>query len=231
MWIAANVAGSNVLALDLSLSSLAFAARMARELEIANIEFVHGDILELDRLEESYDLIVSTGVLHHMRDPYAGLKALARRLRRSGLMKLGLYSARARAAVNSARAEIAALQVAPTADGIRDFRQRVFASPPDSALKALEQWDDFYSLSMCRDLLFHVQEHQFTLPQIGEMLAACGLELVSLADLPDAVWESYRRLYPDDKLAVNLSNWDEYEALHPATFRGMYLFWWRSSSA
>ena len=227
LWIAANVAGSKVLAMDLSLSSLGYAARRARELQIANIEFVHGDILELNQVPEQFDLVVSTGVLHHMRDPQGGLTVLARCLRSGGLMKLGLYSARARGAVNSARAQIATLQVPATADAIRDFRQQIFASRADSPLKAIEQWDDFYSLSMCRDLLFHVEEHQFTLPRIGEMLAASGLELVGLSDLPQEVWNGYRRLFPDDVEATHLAHWDEYEALHPATFRGMFLFWCR----
>ena len=39
---------------------------------------------------------------------------------------------------------------------------------------------DFWTLSDCRDLLFHVNEHRFTLPQIGEMMSTAGLEFLGV---------------------------------------------------
>lgn len=39
---------------------------------------------------------------------------------------------------------------------------------------------DFWILSECRDLIFHVEEHRFTLLGIGAMLEACRLGLLGL---------------------------------------------------
>src|SRR5207344_3368743 len=65
-----------VLAVDLSRASLAYAMRRCAELGFANIRFAQADLLELGALEERYDLIECSGVLHHMREPVAGWRVL-----------------------------------------------------------------------------------------------------------------------------------------------------------
>ncbi|HEX2760790.1 MAG TPA: tetratricopeptide repeat protein, partial [Rhizomicrobium sp.] len=86
---------ARTLAIDLSLASLAHAARKARERKVA-IDFAQADILELGSLDRRFDLIESIGVLHHLTDPFAGWRALLSLLRSNGVMKLGFYSAVAR---------------------------------------------------------------------------------------------------------------------------------------
>src|SRR6202035_4175860 len=70
---AANLfADARLLAIDLSLPSLAFAKRMAHELGITNIAFAQADILGLGALDRTFDSIEAMGVLHHLADPWAG---------------------------------------------------------------------------------------------------------------------------------------------------------------
>ena len=228
LWLASNIAGSNVLGVDLSLTSLAYARRMADRLGVRNVAFRHGDILRLGTLTERFDCIASTGVLHHMREPLAGLRAIAKLLRPGGVMKLGFYSRRARESVTAARNIIAASGIASTPADIRRFRQQVFDAPADSPLKELEYAPDFYSTRMCRDLLFHIEEHQYTLPEIGEMLQACGLEFLGLSDLPAESLGRYAGMFPDDVHRTNIAYWDRYEEQFPRTFSRMFLFWCRA---
>ena len=86
----------NVLAIDLSLTSLAYAKRKTEELGISNIEYMQADILDLTALDRKFDIIESGGVLHHMDDPMAGWKVLTDCLKTGGLMRIGLYSESAR---------------------------------------------------------------------------------------------------------------------------------------
>lgn len=227
IWIASNVANARVLAVDLSLSSLSYGRRMAAQLGVTNIEFRQGDILELGALDERFDFIASTGVLHHMREPRAGLRSVAALLKHGGVMKLGFYSARARVSVSAARNIIAQERIAATEPEIRTFRQRVFDADESSPLKELEHSNDFYSMSMCRDLLFHVQEHQYTLLELGDMLRDVDLEFLGLAELPQEAVARYRSLFPNDPQMVDIASWDTYEQQYPDTFSRMFLFWCR----
>lgn len=229
IWLASNLANVSVLAVDLSLSSLAYAQRMANKMGLANVEFRRGDILELGCLAERFNMISSRGVLHHMRDPQAGLRVLGQLLCPGGLIKLGLYSARARKSVNAARALISKQQLPATELGIRNFRQFVFGAEKDSALRELKNSLDFYSMSMCRDLLFHVQEHQFNLPQIGTLLQDLSLTLLGLSDLSRHTVAGYRQMFSEDELMIDLRNWDIFEEQHPETFVGMYNFWCKAA--
>ena len=84
---------------------------------------------------------------------------------------------------------------------------------------------DFYSVSSCRDLLFHVQEHRFTLPEIDHMLQGLGLRFVGFElNDPEAV-AAYRSGYPDDPEMTDLGQWDRFEQDHPDLFIAMYQFW------
>ncbi|MEL6318954.1 MAG: class I SAM-dependent methyltransferase, partial [Pseudomonadota bacterium] len=67
---------STVLAVDLSRASLAYAARQAIALGVGNIRFAQADILKLPETDVRFDVVEAGGVIHHMRDPEEGLRAL-----------------------------------------------------------------------------------------------------------------------------------------------------------
>jgi 2-polyprenyl-3-methyl-5-hydroxy-6-metoxy-1,4-benzoquinol methylase len=231
LGLATQIVGVRVTAVDLSLSSLAYAQRMANELGITNVEFRQADILELAEWPEPFDIVYCVGVLMAMRDPQAGLRALVPLVRPGGLLKLGLYSKRARAGVNVAREIIRQQQLPATASAIREFRQYVYTAERDSPLKSLIRWRDFYSMSDCRDFLFHVQEHQFDLPQISAMLRDHGLTVLGMSkQLPRHAVAAYRQMFPRDETMADLQKWDAVEARYPETFLGMYQIWCRKQA-
>jgi SAM-dependent methyltransferase len=220
---AQRFAGTRVLAIDLSLSSLAYAIRKTRELGITDIEFAQADILRLGEIGRTFDIIESVGVLHHLGDPFAGWRVLLSLLRPGGFMTLGFYSEIARRHLIEARELIAARGYAGTPDDIRRFRQEVLMSAsPD--LQQLNDAQDFYSTSECRDLVFHVQEARLTLGQIESFLGECGLQFVGF-ELDPQVLRRYRARFNDDPRATNLGNWARFEADNPRTFAQMYRFW------
>jgi len=217
--------GSRILAIDLSRVSLAYAARRARESGLANIEFAQGDILELGGLEERFDVIQCSGVLHHLRDPMAGWRVLTGLLAPGGKMKVALYSEIARRSVAAARRLIADRGFGADPKGMRAARAAIFALPGDDPARPVAGSIDFYSLSGCRDLLFHTQEHRTTLTEIAAMLGDLGLEFLGFEFEYAATRLHYLREFPLDPAATSLANWAEFEKRHPDTFSAMYQFW------
>lgn len=219
---------AEVLAVDLSKASLSYGIMKAEAFGITNVTFKHGDILELGKLEERFDYIASSGVLHHLNEPLTGWRVLTGLLKPGGLMRIALYSRLARKAVNEARDQIAQRGIGNDAVSIREFRRDAKKHLKFSTLKVLERIPDYYTMPECRDLLFHVQEHQFDLDQVHECLESLGLEFIKFYIQQD-VLDKYSRAFPDDPKAVNLENWAKWEVRKPDTFAGMYRFWCRKS--
>lgn len=221
--IAVNARKAHVTALDLSLASLGYAARKTDEYGVRNISFVHGDILEAGRLGRMFDRVECAGVLHHMEDPMAGWRVLTDLLKPGGTMRIGLYSELARRSVVNMRDIIARQGFAAELEGIRKARQYVFESG-DEGVQELLIFRDFYTASMCRDLVFHVQEHRFTLPQIKTCIETLGLEMLGM-EMDFAHHRlGYVAQYPDDPDCRNFESLDAFEHAHPDMYRGMYKF-------
>lgn len=218
---------AHILAVDLSRASLAYAARRAVELGAANLKFAQADILDMGALGETFDVIDCAGVLHHLRDPMAGWQVLRGLLAANGFMRVALYSELGRQAVVAARELIAASGFAGNGEGIRRCREHILALPDSHPARAVTESPDFWSLSGCRDLLFHVQEQRFTLPRIEQSLDALGLEFLGFEFGEPGVLQAYRTEFPADGNACSLVNWTQFESRHPRTFGGMYQFWAR----
>jgi 2-polyprenyl-3-methyl-5-hydroxy-6-metoxy-1,4-benzoquinol methylase len=216
---------ARILAIDVSRSSLAYARRKSRDLGLTNIEHAQADILKLGSLERRFDVIEAVGVLHHLSDPEAGWRHLISLLHPNGLMFVGLYSALARRSLASARTLIAERGYRATAEDIRSFRQDLIGRGGMPPLA------DFSSTSGCRDLLFHVMEHQFTIPQIRKFLDAHQLTFLGFSQLQHDVYRQFGQLFPADGAARDLASWEAFEQMHPLTFRGMYKFWVQKTKA
>ena len=218
---------ANILAVDLSKSSLAYAKRKTEELGLKNIEYIHADILQLNKLNKKFDIIESSGVLHHMEDPIRGLKVLVDILKPHGFLKLGLYSKIARQHVVKARELIKEKNYKNTAKDIKNFRQDILNKRVDPLIQKVSTALDFYSTSMMRDLLFHVQEHCFTIPQISEILKDQNLEFLGFFNPTPLIKKKYLKNFPEDEKNTSLENWHEFEKNNSQTFDGMYQFWVR----
>ena len=214
---------ARVLAVDISRTSLAYARRKTRELGLRNIEYAHADILELGAIGRTFDRIESIGVLHHLAEPKIGWRVLISLLRPAGRMRIGLYSEASRRVIVEARAHIAARGYRATGEDIRKCRQDI--------IREAQRWKmligavDFYSMSGCRDLLFNVMEHRHTIPEIATFLQDNDLSFLGFECFNDpAVIERFQKQFQDPDALTNLDRWDAFEADHPETFWGMYIF-------
>jgi SAM-dependent methyltransferase len=226
---ATRFSDARVLAVDLSLSGLSYALRKTEELEVSNIEYAQADIMELGGIDRQFDIIESSGVLHHLEDPLAGWRVLVDLLRPGGLMKIGLYSETARQDIIYLRSLIAEKGYTASPEDLRQCRRDIIAmlEDGDEQVEKVCKGVNFFSLSECRDLLFHVQEHRFTLAQVKEALQTLDLEFLGFEIQNQGVLRAFRDAYPDKGALTSLDQWHEFESDNPDTFRGMYQFWCR----
>ena len=217
------IRGAKILAIDLSISSLAYAKRKTLEMGIDSIEYAQADLLKLASAGRKFDLIESVGVLHHMDKPFDGWEALISMLRPNGLMRLGFYSELARQDIVRVREFISRDNVVSSSEGIRNYRHNLLQSKDSHELKYAREGIDFYSMSTCRDLIFHVQEHRMQLGEIAKFLERHQLKFLGF-DIDRKIIKSYKERFPEDLSASNLHNWDVYEHENPQIFLSMYQF-------
>ncbi len=216
---------SDILAIDLSASSIAYATRKTKEYNLKNIKYGIADILKINELKQEFDVIQSVGVLHHMQDPIAGWKALYDILKPGGFMLVAVYSDIARQSINAAREFIEQHNFTSDIEGIRLCRETIQSLPDSNPVKPVTSWMDFYTASTCRDLIFHVQEQCYTTPQLKNILSDISLEFLGF-HLPQAsTLAQYAAQFPDDLNGTNLKNWHKFEKENPHTFKAMYQMW------
>ena len=213
---------SKIIAIDLSKKSLAFAKRKTEELGIENIEYYQADILDLKNTFSDFDIIESAGVLHHLEDPLSGWNSLNSLLKPGGMMKIGLYSQLARENIKLCQKEIKEMKLLPNRSDIKSFRNIIINSEKEHH-RNLTESADFFSLSEVRDLLFHVQEHTFTIPEIKEMLSKLGLIFCGF-DNPK-IKKLFKKSFPENADIYNLDLWNDLENSDKNIFAGMYQFW------
>ena len=182
---------------------------------------MQADILDLTLLDRKFDIIESAGVLHHMDDPMAGWKVLTDCLNTGGLMQIGLYSELARKHIVQIRDEIEQSNIGSSHDVMKLFRNKISSSKEEQHKTVVSSFD-FYSMSALRDLLFHIQEHRFTIPQIAVSLTQLGLVFCGFENRE--VVQNFKLENSTETALYDLDTWDTYEKEHPSVFAKMYQF-------
>ena len=215
-----------VMAIDISRRSLAYGMRKADEFKLSNLKYRYQNLLALSQEGEQYDAIECSGVLHHLESPEEGLHALVAALKIDGILKLGLYSARARRHVSAARSLIdkSGLKDA-TLLNIRQVRSEIISARWGNEVADVALSFDFYTTSGCRDLLFHFHEVNYTPLLLKELLQGAGLHFLGFVHLSQSAKTAYLQRFPEDKNLVNLDNWEEFELDNPYLFVAMYQFY------
>ena len=93
-----------------------------------------------------------------------------------------------------------------------------------SLLKSVIQWNDFFAMNECRDLIFHVQEHHITLREIKLFLTGAGVQFGGFM-LDALTVQRFVTRFPEPAAMTNLDCWQAFETQAPSTFAAMYQFW------
>ena len=128
-------------------------------------------------------------------------------------MRLGLYSALGRRDVAAVRQFVAARGYSGEPASNRACCQELLGFAPGTPQHTMGT-SDFFSISECRDLLFHVQEHNLSLPQIADFIGANALTFLGFEGCATG-YQRYAQLFPDDPPRADLTRWARIEREHP----------------
>jgi SAM-dependent methyltransferase len=196
----------------------------ADRLGIDSVDFFELDLLNVEALGKKYDVVESMGVLHHMSDPEEGVRALLKVIKSGGYLKLGLYSELARRNIVQLRDLYLESGMKATDENIRAIRKKVIeSSNARDGFAVMNRFIDFYSMSACRDLIFHEQEHRFTVPQIKSLLDKYNLKFLGFYALKRTVINEFNSQFGEENLC-DLDSWAQFEEKKPDTFVAMYQF-------
>lgn len=168
--------GARVTAIDVSKTSLRHTRDLQRKYNLDNLELHRLPIEDVRSLARSFDLVVCTGVLHHMPDPDHGLRALRDVLRPRGAMRLMVYARYGRAGVYMMQEYCRLLGIRATEDDLRDLGTMLAALSADHPISGvLRRAKDFRRPEAMADALLHPQDRAYSVPELYAWLDRCGM--------------------------------------------------------
>lgn len=180
-WQAAKYAlchpAARVTGIDVSTTSLDHTERLKQKYNLANLVTRRLPIENAADLGRRFDLIVCTGVLHHLADPDKGLAALRSLLAPDGAIYLMLYAPYGRAGVYLLQQYARLLGIGTSSREINDLAAVVEALPPAHPLAALLRSSrDALNADALADALLNPRDRSFSVPQVFEFLDRNGLQ-------------------------------------------------------
>ena len=167
---------ANVFAIDVSEPSLDNHRELKRKYELENLELRLLPIEEAESLGREFDLIVSTGVLHHMADPAAGMSALAGCLRIDGVAAIMLYAHYGRIGVEMLQAAFKEMGLGQDDASVAVVKEVLASLPQDHPVQGyLTIAPDLQSDAGLVDTFLHGRERSYTVNQCRELVASAGL--------------------------------------------------------
>jgi len=176
-----------VVAVDLARPSLQLGAEAAQRFRIDAVRFVQSDLREAGLCAASFDVVYSSGVLHHTPNPRESFARIATLARPGGIIVLGVYNALARLPSRMRRvaARLFGYRFVPFDPVLRDR----------SAEPARQR-------AWLRDQYQHPEEHRHTLSEIQHWFAENDVEF--LRSYPSAVLGDE----PEDLFTAAVDNWN-----------------------
>jgi len=83
---------NNIFALDGAFNSLFLGKKFADKNNIDNVYFINADLFDDIFPDQIFDFVWSNGVLHHTNNPYKGFVNSVKKLKKNGIVLVGLYN-------------------------------------------------------------------------------------------------------------------------------------------
>lgn len=167
---------ARVTGIDVSQPSLDHERRLARTHRIDNLELQLLPIERVAELDRQFDLVISTGVLHHLRDPEKGLTALGRCVRPDGVVALMLYAAHGRIGVGMMQDAFRDLGLQQDERSLDVVRSTIQSLPRDHPLLAyLQIAGDLHHDAGLVDTFLNARDRNYTVDDCRALVESAGL--------------------------------------------------------
>jgi SAM-dependent methyltransferase len=165
-----------VVAIDVSQPSLDHSKYLKDKYALKNLELRLLPIEEAPTLEQNFDLIVSTGVLHHMAEPKVGMKALADCLKPDGVAAIMLYARYGRAGVELLQAIFRDLGLKQDEESLRIVKETIAALAPSHPVKSyISIAPDLQFDAGLVDTFLHGRDRSYTVEDCLDLVDSAGL--------------------------------------------------------
>jgi SAM-dependent methyltransferase len=167
---------ARVVAIDVSGPSLDHHRLLKEKYGLTNLDLHLLPIEEVGSLGRDFDLIVSTGVLHHMASPEAGMQALAARLRPDGVAAIMLYARYGRIGVEIMQAIFREIGLTQDEASLFTVKEAIALLPADHPVRSyLSFAPDLRFDAGLVDTFLHGRDRSYTVDDCLDLVASAGL--------------------------------------------------------
>lgn len=175
-WLAFTNRMSDVTGVDLSEESLAHERYLQDKHALANLRLYKGDLRDVDQIGDRFDLVICTGVLHHLDEPDAGMAALERVMAPDAALACMVYAIARRTGVYMMQDVFRRLGIKADADGV-GFARRALASLPEwhFVQQYLQQASELKHDAAIADTFLNPKDRAYTVGQVLALVETNGL--------------------------------------------------------
>jgi SAM-dependent methyltransferase len=214
-----NNPDAKVLAIDVSQPSLDHQQYLKDKHGLGNLELRLLPIEELPTLGLQFDLVVSTGVLHHLADPLTGMKALARSVRPDGAIGVMLYAKYGRLGVELLETIFRDLGLQQDEASLRVVKETIMLLPADHPARAyLKMGRNSQFDAVLVDTFLHGRARNYAVDECLDLVDKAGLEfqgwLLNAPYYPHDLVTASSELYPAVIALPDRRIWSVMERIH-----------------
>jgi SAM-dependent methyltransferase len=167
---------AKVVAVDVSQPSLDHSKYLKDKYSLKNLELHLLPIEEVPSLGKTFDLVVSTGVLHHMAEPKAGMKALGEVMRPDGVAAIMVYARYGRAGVELMQAIFRDMGLKQDEESLQMVKSAIAALAPSHPVKSyISIAPDLQFDAGVVDTFLHGRDRSYTVEDCLDLVDSAGL--------------------------------------------------------
>ena len=191
-----------VIGVDLSSNSLKHQKKLINKHKISNLKLINNDFREV-KFDKKFDLIISTGVIHHLEKPGSALEYFYNNLKDDGAISLMVYGNKSTHATNELRKLFFKLnfkQDKESIESVRKIYDKIHPSHP-GVIHTKNSSELKFDAGIV-DHILHQSEHFYSIRELNELLNNNKLIIKNFVD--SRIKSLTKFFYDDDVLLYKI---------------------------